>query len=85
MNYFFVFFLKLYKFIISPFFGASCRFYPSCSDYAIEAFSNFGFLRAFYLSIVRILKCNKWNDGGVDLLPTCNETRNHSKEKLPKS
>ncbi|MBI2092472.1 MAG: membrane protein insertion efficiency factor YidD [Deltaproteobacteria bacterium] len=61
--------LRLYQKIISPVsrsLGAECRFYPSCSNYAIAAFSGLSWWKAFYLTFVRLLKCGPWHEGGVD-------------------
>jgi len=60
--------IKFYKFLISPFLGHSCRYFPTCSDYSIEAFKNFGLLKGLYLSFKRILSCHPWSDGGFDPL-----------------
>ncbi|MCK4798997.1 MAG: membrane protein insertion efficiency factor YidD [Spirochaetes bacterium] len=46
----------------------SCKFYPSCSEYSKQAFIKYNFLKAFFLSIYRILRCNPWNKGGDDPL-----------------
>ena len=46
-----------------------CRFYPSCSDYSIEAFKNYGLLKGFRLSTIRFIKCNPLSKGGIDLIP----------------
>ncbi len=64
-----IFVIKLYKIFISPLFPPSCRFYPSCSDYSIQAFSKYGFLKGFWLSAKRIIRCNPFNPGGVDEVP----------------
>ncbi|MDA8561936.1 membrane protein insertion efficiency factor YidD [Gammaproteobacteria bacterium] len=62
--------IKFYKYFLSPIFvGQSCRFYPSCSTYAIESIKQHNFLYAFFLSIKRILKCNPWCQGGFDPVP----------------
>ncbi|MCX8084088.1 MAG: membrane protein insertion efficiency factor YidD [Calditerrivibrio sp.] len=58
--------IKIYKYIISPYLGNNCRFYPSCSVYAIEAIEKKGVFRGVLLSIWRILRCNPFNRGGVD-------------------
>ena len=55
-----------YRSWISPFLPPSCRFYPSCSEYALESYQKLGFCRATYLSFLRILKCNPFHPGGVD-------------------
>lgn len=62
--------LKLYQKIISPIFvglGIRCRFYPTCSEYAVLAVQKYGIIKAVYLSCLRVLKCNPWQTGGVDL------------------
>ncbi|CUS77178.1 hypothetical protein JGI7_01329 [Candidatus Kryptonium thompsonii] len=61
--------VKLYKTLISPIFPPSCRFYPSCSEYAIQAFSKYGFLKGLWLSTKRIIRCNPFNPGGIDEVP----------------
>ena len=58
--------IKCYKFLISPLFGNSCRYLPSCSDYAIEALKTFGIFKGLFLSFKRILSCHPWSNGGFD-------------------
>ncbi|MEE3241275.1 MAG: membrane protein insertion efficiency factor YidD [Pseudomonadota bacterium] len=58
--------LRLYQLIISPLIGPSCRFYPSCSQYSIQAFENHGLIKGFYLSFKRLSKCHPGNSGGID-------------------
>lgn len=58
--------IKLYKKYISPLLGKNCKFYPTCSQYAIDAIDKYGILKGIYLSIIRILKCNPFNYGGYD-------------------
>ena len=69
MNSLFIFFIKLYQKFISPFIGSSCRFNPTCSSYAIEAFQTHNFFYALYLSIKRILKCHPYGPQGDDFVP----------------
>ncbi len=61
--------IRTYKFVISPLLGQCCRFYPSCSSYAIEAIHSFGCLRGSYLALKRILRCHPWGKGGYDPIP----------------
>ncbi|MEN3039400.1 MAG: membrane protein insertion efficiency factor YidD [Candidatus Kryptonium sp.] len=61
--------VKIYKFFISPIFPPSCRFYPSCSEYSIQALSKYGFFKGSWLSIKRIIRCNPFNPGGIDEVP----------------
>ncbi len=56
----------LYRYMISPFLGQHCRFYPSCSAYSITAIRNHGIIRGLFLTINRLLKCHPWHPGGVD-------------------
>lgn len=60
--------IKLYQKVISPMKPRTCRFYPSCSEYSIQAISKYGFINGGYKSIRRILRCNPFNPGGYDPL-----------------
>ncbi|MDO5125213.1 MAG: membrane protein insertion efficiency factor YidD [Ruminococcus sp.] len=64
-----IFFIWIYKKIISPLFPARCRYYPSCSSYSIEAFKKHGFFKGLILSVWRVLRCNPFSKGGVDYVP----------------
>lgn len=68
LTYIFIQLIKFYRFFISPIFGSSCRYIPTCSEYSIDALKEFGFFKGTYLSIKRILSCNPWSRGGVDPL-----------------
>lgn len=65
---FFVFVILIYQKYISPLKGPTCRFYPTCSHYSLEAFKKYNFFKAFYLSAKRILKCHPFHPGGYDPL-----------------
>tara|TARA_B100000900_G_scaffold13001_1_gene10482 strand:- start:74 stop:313 length:240 start_codon:yes stop_codon:yes gene_type:complete len=65
-TYLLIKFIKYYKFLISPFLGQSCRYFPTCSDYSIEALKTYGFFKGLVLSIRRILSCHPWGQGGFD-------------------
>lgn len=58
--------LKGYKYIISPLFPPSCRYTPTCSQYAVEAVCKYGALRGLYLAVLRILRCHPFARGGYD-------------------
>lgn len=58
-----------YRFLISPFLGVRCRFYPSCSQYAIEAIKAHGIFTGFWLVSKRLLKCHPGSTGGYDPIP----------------
>lgn len=60
---------RLYKVTLSPLFGNTCRFYPYCSDYALEAAKRHGVLRGSWLAFRRLLRCHPWNRGGHDPVP----------------
>ena len=61
--------IRIYQGAISPILPSTCRFEPSCSHYGYEAFSTHGFLRGFYLTSRRILRCNPFHPGGYDPVP----------------
>ncbi len=64
-----IFFVRLYQKLISPLKPPSCRFTPTCSQYAIEAFREWGFFCGLALAIWRILRCNPFSKGGEDPVP----------------
>ncbi len=64
-----VFFVRVYQFTLSPFLGPSCRFYPSCSEYARQAIKRHGPLSGLILAVKRILRCHPFHPGGVDPVP----------------
>jgi len=65
-----IFFIKAYRFFISPFLGDRCRFYPSCSLYAEIAFERYGFFYGLWLTFKRLLRCHPWYKGeGYDPVP----------------
>ncbi|MDA8298824.1 MAG: membrane protein insertion efficiency factor YidD [Deltaproteobacteria bacterium] len=66
LNKFFIVLINFYRKLISPLLPQSCRFYPTCSEYAVECFQTFGFFKAFFLSIYRIIRCNPLSKGGYD-------------------
>jgi len=62
----FLFLIRLYRRYLSPLFPPTCRFVPTCSAYALEAFQTKGTLRALWMTVVRILKCHPFHPGGYD-------------------
>ncbi len=70
MKYIPIFFIKLYRKILSPLKRTPCcRFYPTCSRYALDAYRLHGFFGGTYLSVKRILRCNPFCRGGIDKVP----------------
>ena len=61
--------IKIYRKFISPLLPPSCRFYPSCSAYALEAVERFGIIKGSLLALFRILRCNPLCRGGIDYVP----------------
>lgn len=72
-------FFKFYQVAISPIKPPTCRFYPTCSNYGLEAVKRFGAIKGGYLTIKRILKCHPFHPGGVDFVPEKWPTRKQSK------
>ncbi len=62
-------FVKVYQYTISPLLGQRCRYYPSCSNYAVEALREHGALRGLGLATWRLLRCNPFSNGGYDPVP----------------
>ncbi|CAN5331194.1 hypothetical protein BH20ACT5_BH20ACT5_22040 [soil metagenome] len=63
--------IRFYQRWISPGFPSTCRFYPSCSSYAVESLQLHGVLKGSYLAVRRLLKCAPWHPGGHDPVPPC--------------
>jgi len=57
----------LYRYTVGLFLRPSCKYYPSCSNYAIGVLRRYGFARGLLLSTWRLLRCNPWSSGGVDM------------------
>jgi len=61
--------LRVYRTVISPLLPPACRFYPSCSNYAIDAIARHGALRGTWMAVCRLARCHPWHPGGVDFVP----------------
>ena len=66
LTYLLIKLIKIYKFLISPLLGESCRYFPTCSEYSIEALKTYGFFKGLFLSVKRISTCHPWGHGGFD-------------------
>ncbi|MEA3415697.1 MAG: membrane protein insertion efficiency factor YidD [Thermodesulfobacteriota bacterium] len=64
-----LFTIRAYQYILSPVLSPSCRFYPTCSEYAYQAVLRYGPLKGSFLALKRILRCHPFNPGGVDHVP----------------
>ncbi|PLX96374.1 MAG: membrane protein insertion efficiency factor YidD [Desulfuromonas sp.] len=65
-----LFLIRFYQNIISPFLPPRCRFYPTCSHYAVEALETYGFWHGLRLTLLRIIRCHPFCRGGYDPLPS---------------
>jgi uncharacterized protein len=61
--------IRTYQLVLSPLFPPACRFYPSCSHYAMAAVREHGVAAGLWLALGRLARCNPWHPGGVDLVP----------------
>jgi putative membrane protein insertion efficiency factor len=73
--------LRLYQRWVSPAFGPRCRYYPSCSEYAVQAVQQFGILRGLVLAAWRLLRCKPFSHGGFD--PVTEQRLSGHKATLP--
>ena len=61
--------VRAYRWFLSPLLPRSCRFHPSCSEYADEALARYGALRGGWLAVRRVCRCGPWHGGGYDPVP----------------
>lgn len=64
-----VFLIQLYRQMVSPLRPATCRFVPTCSQYAVDALNEYGLMRGSWLAAARLAKCGPWHEGGWDPIP----------------
>lgn len=82
--------IKAYQRVLSPLLGSRCRYYPTCSSYAIESIESFGVIKGFWMSLKRIGRCHPLAEGGYDPVPlfsdekrshkTCHHTCHHESQ-----
>ncbi|MGK2864136.1 MAG: membrane protein insertion efficiency factor YidD [Chitinophagaceae bacterium] len=65
----FILLIKIYQLVISPWIGPKCRYQPTCSHYALEAFQKYGLLKGIWLTVKRIGRCHPWGGSGYDPVP----------------
>jgi putative membrane protein insertion efficiency factor len=65
----FIFLIKLYQRIISPWLGPSCRYTPTCSEYGVQALKKYGAVKGLWLTVKRIARCHPWGGQGADPVP----------------
>ncbi|MFC2120856.1 membrane protein insertion efficiency factor YidD [Bacteroidota bacterium] len=69
ISYFFIAFIKMYQYTISPLLPPTCRYTPTCSAYCVQALKKHGPFKGFKLSVKRIISCNPWGGNGYDPVP----------------
>ena len=80
-----IWFLKGYRFAISPLYGQVCRYHPTCSAYALQAVQTHGAIRGVYLAARRVLRCHPWSAGGYDPVPQSHRSEKHRGEQCSTS
>ena len=69
MKFLFLKIIRVYQKYLSPLLGSSCRFHPTCSEYAFQAIEAYGVFKGSALATKRVFKCNPWGGSGADPLP----------------
>ena len=69
MKYLLIGLVRFYQYAISPFLGRRCRYFPSCSEYAVEAVQKYGAAKGGWLGLKRVCRCHPWHPGGYDPVP----------------
>jgi uncharacterized protein len=78
-----VFLIRLYRHMVSPLRPATCRFIPTCSQYAVDALTEYGLIRGSWLAAVRLAKCGPWHRGGWDPIPERCDCRTMAEDVAP--
>ena len=82
MRHLLIVLLRGYRFLISPLYGQVCRYYPTCSAYALEAVETHGALRGSWLAARRVCRCHPWAEGGVDHVPPNPHASRHASSSM---
>ena len=85
MKYVLIGLLKAWRLLISPLYGDVCRYYPSCSAYALRAVSVHGAVRGSWLTVRRLLRCHPWAAGGYDPVPGTPEFEEEIRDQAARS
>lgn len=72
--------IRIYQLVLSPVLGSSCRFHPTCSQYALDAIDTHGSIRGTWLAMRRVGRCHPWHPGGHDPVPETVEQ--HTSERV---
>ncbi len=85
MKYLLIGLLKAWRLLISPLYGNVCRYYPSCSAYALRAVSVHGAVKGSWLTLRRLLRCHPWAPGGYDPVPGTPEAEEEIRDQALRS
>lgn len=69
MSRFIIYLIQGYRYLISPFLGPRCRFHPSCSQYAMDAYQKYGVIKGSWMTLRRLARCHPWGGSGYDPVP----------------
>lgn len=78
---FFILLVKGYQYLISPFLGQNCRYYPTCSSYTLQAMEMHGVIKGIWMGIKRIARCHPYHEGGYDPVPGTDPEFDKEREK----
>ena len=74
--------IQTYRHMVSPLRPPTCRFMPTCSQYAVDALTTYGAFRGIWLALVRLAKCGPWHSGGWDPIPERSDAGDGSRPEL---
>lgn len=76
-----IYLVRGYQLLLSPFLGSNCRFYPTCSNYMVEAIELHGVLRGLWLGVRRLSRCHPYHEGGIDPVPGSELEREYQQQQ----